>query len=142
MRNGGTATKAKELEDRFQTLAADSSDFSSQVVDMIIPGERDASSLAAQNLEIARTVFGKWCIEIFVILHNLGPTGFEGLRRRLEPISPRVLSRKLKMLEEEGIVLRTLIDSRPPSVRYSLTEKGATVARIGTPVFLFLAFRK
>jgi len=96
----------------------------------------------AQNLEIARTVFGKWCIEIFLVLSNLGPIGFERLRRRLGPISARVLSRKLKMMEEQGMVLRTLIDSRPPSVRYSLTEKGVTVAKIGAPVFLFIAFRK
>ena len=77
-----------------------------------------------------------------MVLYNLGPIGFEVLRRRLETISPRVLSRKLKMMEEQGIVQRTLIDTRPPSVRYSLTDKGATVAKIGTPVFLFLSFRK
>ena len=142
MRNGGTATKAKDLEDRFQALAVDASHFSSQVADILVPGGRDPSWLVAQNLEIARTVFGKWCIEIFLILANLGPIGFERLRRRLGPISARVLSRKLKMMEEQGMVLRTLIDSRPPSVRYSLTEKGVTVAKIGAPVFLFIAFRK
>jgi len=142
MRNGGTATKAKDLEDRFQALAVDSSHFSSQVGDILVPGGRDPSWLVAQNLEIARTVFGKWCIEIFLVLSNLGPIGFEQLRRRLGPISARVLSRKLKMMEEQGMVLRTLIDSRPPSVRYSLTEKGVTVAKIGAPVFLFIAFRK
>ena len=133
---------AKKLEDRFQVLASDAAHFSSQVTDVLASGGKGRSWLAAQNLEIARTVFGKWCIEIFLILYNLGPIGFEGLRRGLGTISPRVLSRKLKMMEGQGIVQRTLIDSHPPSVRYSLTSKGATVARIGTPVFLFLSFRK
>jgi DNA-binding HxlR family transcriptional regulator len=142
VRNGGTATNAQELEERFQTLAADVAHFSSRVVDIIMPEGKDRSWLAAENLEIARTMFGKWCIEIFVILYNLGPVGFEGLRRRLGAITPRVLSRKLRMMEDQGIVRRDLVNSRPPGVRYSLTEKGETVARIGTPVFLFLSFRK
>ena len=141
-RSEGTTTNSKKLEERFQTLADDVAHFSSEVTDVLAPGGRDRSWLATRNLEIVRTVFGKWCIEIFVVLYNLGPIGFEVLRRRLETISPRVLSRKLKMMEEQGIVQRTLIDTRPPSVRYSLTDKGATVAKIGTPVFLFLSFRK
>jgi len=142
VRSGGTATNAKELERRFQALATDVARFSSQVVDIIVPEGNDRTWLADENLEIARTVFGKWCIEIFVLLYNFGPIGFEGLRRRLGVVSPRVLSRKLKMMEDEGIVRRDLVDSRPPGVRYSLTEKGVTVVRIGTPVFLFLSFRK
>ena len=68
--------------------------------------------------------------------------GFEDLRRRLGVISPRVLSQKLKAMESGRLVRRTLIDSRPPGVRYSLTEKGVTVARLGTPVFLFLNLDK
>ena len=138
----GTATNSKELEERFQALADDVDHFSSEIADVLAPGARDRSWLATRNLEIVRTVFGKWCIEIFVILYNLGPIGFEVLRRKLGTISPRVLSRKLKMMEGQGIVRRILIDTRPPSVRYSLTEKGATVAKIGTPVFLFLSFRE
>src|SRR5438309_10023708 len=78
------------------------------------------------------------------VLHPIQPRTrwIRGPSPRLGTISPRGLSRKLKMMEGQGIVQRTLIDTHPPSVRYSLTSKGATVARIGTPVFLFLSFRK
>jgi DNA-binding HxlR family transcriptional regulator len=134
--------EAEDLEVRFQEFAVDSSRFLSQIIGLIAPGGRDPSRLAIQNLETARTLLGKWCIRILVLLYIIGPMGFEGLRRRLVGISPRVLSRKLRLLEEEGMVLRTLIDSRPPSVRYSLTTRGETVARIGTPVFLFLSLTK
>lgn len=130
------------MEQRFQTLAAEAARFSRDVVDVVVPGGKGHYEFAAENLAIAQTVFGKWCIEIFVILYNLGPIGFERLRQKIGAVSPRVLSRRLKMMEDEGLVQRALVNSRPPGVRYSLTKAGAIVARIGTPVFLFLSFRR
>src|SRR5438067_1016601 len=67
-RSEGTTTNSKKLEERFQTLADDVGHFSSEVTDVLAPGGRDRSWLATRNLEIVRTVFGKWCIEIFVVL--------------------------------------------------------------------------
>jgi DNA-binding HxlR family transcriptional regulator len=110
---------------------------------IILPDDKDRLRLADSNLKIAQAVFGKWCLEIFVILYNLGPAGFERLRKDLGGISPRVLSRKLKMMETRGLVQRTVVvGSRPPGVRYSLTHDGLILARLGTPVFLFLRFEE
>lgn len=39
-------------------------------------------------------------------------------------INPRTLRDRLKDLEEEGIISRTVISTMPPNVEYSLTEKG------------------
>ena len=139
---GIRAMNEENLAKEFQDFAMQAAEFSRRVSDRNPDGESSRSRLAESNLEIARTIFGKWCIEIFVILYNLGPVGFEDLRRRLGVISPRVLSQKLKTMESGRLVRRTLIDSRPPGVRYSLTEKGVTVARLGTPVFLFLNLDK
>src|SRR2546427_1415748 len=136
------AMNAEELVKEFQEFAIQAAEFSRRVSDPTVNGNQNKSRLAESNLEIARTIFGKWSIEIFVILYNLGPVGFEGLRKGLGDITPRVLSQKLRRMETEGLVRRTLIDSRPPGVRYSLTQKGVTVARLGTPVFLFLNFDK
>lgn len=105
-------------------------------------GVTDKASLAKSNLDIAKTVFGKWCVQIFVLLYNVGPLGFEELRRALGDISPRVLSRKLRSMEDERLVHRTFVNSRPARVRYRLTAEGRTVARLGEPVFLFLQLRK
>jgi hypothetical protein len=138
----GSVTDAKQVEERFQTLAAEAARFSTDVAGFVVPGGTDRFRIAAQNLVIAQTVFAKWCIEIFVILHNMAPIGFEEVRQKIGGISPRVLSRRLRMMEDEGLVQRTVVNSRPPGVRYSLTEAGGIVARIGTPVFLFLSFRK
>ncbi len=43
-------------------------------------------------------------------------------------ISGRVLSERLKDLEKEGIVNRTVYDETPVRIEYSLTEKGKALA--------------
>ena len=96
------------------------------------------SEEAEANLRIARTVFGKWSLEILVLLYTMKRLGFEQMRKSLGGISPRVLSQKLKLLEGEGLVQRQVLSVAPTRVRYSLTQKGLTVARLGEPVFLFL----
>lgn len=130
---------SEEFERRFREFANQAASFTRQTVGIGVFGGKDKTNLAESNLEIAKTIFGKWCIEIFVLLYERGPIGFERLRKGLGSISPRVLSGKLKMMESQALVQRTLIDSRPPGAHYSLTEKGLTLARLGEPVFLFLS---
>ncbi|EQD46945.1 Helix-turn-helix, HxlR type domain protein, partial [mine drainage metagenome] len=83
-------------------------------------------------------MFGKWTTEILLGLHAAPTAGFEDLRRSLPDISARVLSIKLKELEENGMVRRAIVDARPPRVRYSLTERGWTVAWLARPIYLYL----
>src|SRR2546427_12737514 len=85
----------EKLAKEFHDFAVQAAKFSRRISDRNLYGER----LAEANLDIARTIFGKWCIEIFVILYNIGPVGFEDLRRRPGGISPRGLSPKLKKME-------------------------------------------
>lgn len=72
---------------------------------------------------------GKWT---FLILRNIfyGPQRFGELQRSLKGISPRTLSMRLKELEEEGIISRTIYSEIPPHVEYSLTEKGQSLRPI------------
>ena len=49
---------------------------------------------------------------------------FNELMRHLEGVSSRSLSDALKKLEKYKLVLRSVQDTRPPSVLYQLTEKG------------------
>src|SRR3989442_15883407 len=134
MGTGGLRTmNPEELEKRFREFAKLAASFTRQTIGLSVLGKKDKTNLAESNLEITKTIFGKWCIEIFVILYGEAPIGFEKLRRDLGSISPRVLSGKLNMMESQGLVERTLIDSRPPGGRYSLTEEGLPVARLGGP---------
>jgi DNA-binding HxlR family transcriptional regulator len=99
---------------------------------------RPASEGEQSDLHLIRSIFGKWSGDLLLALHRTPTAGFEDLRRTLGGISARVLSIKLKELEEIGMVSRQIIDARPPRVRYSLTERGWTVAWLAQPIFLYL----
>jgi DNA-binding HxlR family transcriptional regulator len=53
-----------------------------------------------------------------------GPLRFGSLRRELGKISSKVLTTRLRELEERGAVVRKVIPSNPPMVEYRLSEMG------------------
>ncbi|MEU1308074.1 helix-turn-helix domain-containing protein [Streptomyces cinnamoneus] len=53
-----------------------------------------------------------------------GPRRFGELRRKLEGVSPKVLTATLRRLEDNGLVLRTVHAEVPPRVEYELTALG------------------
>jgi len=53
-----------------------------------------------------------------------GPARFAELRDAIPDITDRMLSARLRELEEEGIIVRTVIPETPVRVEYSLTPKG------------------
>jgi len=100
--------------------------------------EPDRVAAARRELPVVRAIFGKWSSDVLVALHAVPGAGFEELRRMLPGVSPRVLSQKLKELERNGMVHREILTTRPPKVRYSLTERGWTIAWLAHPVLLYL----
>jgi len=54
----------------------------------------------------------------------LGPRRFGDLESSLTGISSRTLTKKLKTLEECGVIQREEFCEKPPRVLYSLTPKG------------------
>ncbi len=61
-----------------------------------------------------------------LIVHDLseGPRRFTELEHACPGISPRTLSERLHMLEQQGIVERQSYPESPPRVEYELTGKG------------------
>ncbi len=53
-----------------------------------------------------------------------GPTRFGVLKRKVEGISTKMLTERLRMLEKEGILNRHYEAMTPPQVTYSLTDRG------------------
>ena len=90
------------------------------------------------ELDPLRKVLGKWSIEIITILHARGLVGFTELRKGLEGISARVLSQKLKEMQRNGLVSRTVLSSTPTRVQYGLSDRGHVLVGLGRPVVLFL----
>lgn len=66
---------------------------------------------------------GKWTTLIFRDLMG-GKRRYSELMRSLIGISPRMLAERLKMLEGEGLVTRTVFPTVPPTTEYSLTALG------------------
>ncbi|WP_230873793.1 winged helix-turn-helix transcriptional regulator [Paenibacillus woosongensis] len=64
-----------------------------------------------------------------------GTKRFGELRRRLHPISPKTLTDRLRLLEEKGIVTRTLYPGVPLHVQYDLTESGQGLQPIFTAMW-------
>jgi DNA-binding HxlR family transcriptional regulator len=63
---------------------------------------------------------------IFLLLES--PHRFAALRDGIPDITDRMLCDRLRELEEEGIVERTVVPETPVRVEYSLTRKGKGLA--------------
>jgi DNA-binding HxlR family transcriptional regulator len=72
---------------------------------------------------------GKWRIPIIISL-TYGKKRFGEINRDIADISPKMLSQELKALEENKIITRTLYDSMPVTVEYSLTELGLSLNKL------------
>jgi len=55
---------------------------------------------------------------------------FGELRREVGPVTPRVLTRQLRELEQDGIVERHVYAEVPPRVEYSLTPLGNSLSHL------------
>jgi len=64
------------------------------------------------------------------VLSTNGPTRFGVLKRRIEGISTKMLTERLRLLEQEGILFRHYEPTVPPQVTYGLTERGTELVGI------------
>jgi DNA-binding HxlR family transcriptional regulator len=76
----------------------------------------------------------KWSFLILAALED-GAKRFNEIKRLIGDISHRVLTRKLRDLERDGYVSRTIHPVRPPKVEYELTPLGRSLLQ---PVKQFL----
>lgn len=86
-----------------------------------------ASAGTSCNVERALTIVGaKWTL---IVLHDLmdGPKRFGELQRLIPSASAKMLTERLRELEQHGLVTRTVFPEVPPRVEYALTEAGRTV---------------
>ena len=77
----------------------------------------------------AEIIGSKWTA---ILVHDLseGPRRFSELERSCAGISPRTLSERLRVLEQDGIIERRSYAESPPRVEYELTAKGEALLPI------------
>ena len=68
---------------------------------------------------------GKWKLIILLVLQHR-PFRFKELVREIE-ISPRMLSKELQDLEINGLITRSVMNTKPVSVEYAITKHGKTL---------------
>lgn len=75
-------------------------------------------------------ISGKYKPVILYCLMEYEPVRFNEMRRYLKNVSDKTLSLKLKELEADGLIIRTVYGQMPPKVEYSLTKRGHSLVKV------------
>ena len=78
---------------------------------------------------------GKWKIPIITALTFYKTCGFKELERIIEGITPKMLSKELKVLEDNLLISRKVENTRPVTVTYSITEYGKTCKSVMSELY-------
>lgn len=73
---------------------------------------------------------GKWKFHILGTLIEGNKLGFMDLMREIDGIGTKMLSKELQDLEMNQLISRTVLNTKPITVQYALTEHGATLEPI------------
>ena len=76
-----------------------------------------------------KLIGGKWKIALLYKLKNK-PLRFGELKRSLEGITQQMLTKQVRELESDHLIIRTIFQTVPPKVEYSLTEFGQSIIPI------------
>lgn len=85
------------------------------------------AGLCARFHKAVELIGRRWSGAIIQILLNR-PSRYAELRSAIPDITDRMLSERLRELEDEQIVARTVVPETPVRVEYALTPKGRALA--------------
>ena len=71
-----------------------------------------------------------WTLHILWSLSTNGPMRFGVLRKNVAGISSRVLTERLRTLEDQGFVYRHYKPTIPPAVTYGITERMKDIEKV------------
>src|SRR5262249_22733761 len=109
---------------------------------MIIGDERGKPGKICPLIAFDQIVGGKYKLRILWVLIR-GPKRYGEVRNAMlvgtlgKPITPRVLSRELKDLEQRGLIHRTQFPAVPPKVEYRLTPHGRALIPVMVRIILW-----
>jgi DNA-binding HxlR family transcriptional regulator len=71
-----------------------------------------------------------WTLHILWSLSTNGPMRFGALRKNVAGISSRVLTERLRTLEDKGVVFRHYQPTIPPAVTYGITDRMQDIEKV------------
>jgi len=86
----------------------------------------DVLRSTCQSREVLDLIADKWTVLVLCALEG-DRLRFTDLRRRIDGVSPKVLTHTLRAMERNGVVTRTVLATVPPHVDYELTPLGLTL---------------
>ena len=92
-----------------------------------------AKSYQIGECPVARTldlIGERWTILLLRDLLLHGPRRFQDFQTSLPGVAPNILSARLKAMEDNGLVRRSLYSERPPRLNYELTDKGKSLGPV------------
>ncbi len=104
-------------------------------------GDQDSCRMKSTNgycpkpLEsVTNYISKKWTISIIITIGNFRSLRFNNLLKRIEGATAKIISQRLKELEDEEIIIRKSFNELPPRVEYSLTKKGKKLTKALLPL--------
>ncbi len=91
----------------------------------ICDGDHKQKQLAIRD--VLQLLGGKWKLQIIGTLRFKGKLRFMDLLREVDGIAAKMLSKELQDLEMNQLVTRTVINSKPITVEYEITEYAQTL---------------
>ena len=74
---------------------------------------------------------GRWKIPIIILL-TFGNKRFKQIVNEISGLTDKSLSKELKDMEANKLIKRTVYDTFPPRVEYSITEHGRSLEKVVT----------
>lgn len=90
-----------------------------------------SSGGAAEAVRTAlKVIQGRWKVELLFWLFRDEILRYSDFGRLIPNLSERVLTKQLKALENDGVILRTAYPTVPPQVDYRLTGRGQALLTV------------
>lgn len=87
--------------------------------------------------QVGEIFTGKWMVEIIYALVRLGNPFFNDLKQEIQGIGSRILTDRLRFLENQQVVERKIFETSPVRVNYKLTTFGWGYVSLMQAIVLF-----
>jgi DNA-binding HxlR family transcriptional regulator len=91
---------------------------------------------------MARDMLGriadKWTLSVIDVLAEKGVQRFSRIMDSLEGVSQKMLTKTLRQMERDGLVLRHVYAEVPPRVEYQLTALGDSLGEAACSIWLWV----